>query len=55
MVTIATTELIPDKFYNPYLLSFQKIFIFCGLSLLFYEIQVNEEVSCLMKVRKPEN
>ena len=55
MVTKATAELISDKFYNPYLRCFQKIYALCGLLLLFHEIQVNERVSCLTKVRKPKN
>ena len=55
MVTKATPELISDKFYNPYLRCFQKIYTLCGLLLLFREIQVNERVSCLTKVRKPKN
>ena len=43
MVTIATTELIPHKFYNVYLLCFQKIYTLCGLLLFFHEILVNKE------------
>ena len=52
MVTIATTEMTPDKFWNPYLQCFQKTYTSCALLLLFHEIQVNEGVSYLMKVRK---
>ena len=32
IVTIATTELIPHKIYNPYLLYFQKIYTITVLS-----------------------
>ena len=54
MVAITITELIPDKLKNPYLLCFQKIDALCGLLLLFHEIQVNGDISYLIKGRKPK-
>ena len=42
MVTIVITELIPHRFWNPYLLCFRKICTLCDLLLFLHEIQVNE-------------